>query len=66
MDSHIAFVGEIISLSAFGTTLVVLNDKDDAINLLEKRSAIYSDRTVPTMAAEASLYVCLAYQFTRF
>ncbi|CAE6481535.1 unnamed protein product [Rhizoctonia solani] len=46
---------KIISLSVFGTTIVVLNDKDDAINLLDKRSAIYSDRTCPPLVQDPSL-----------
>ncbi|CAE6414741.1 unnamed protein product [Rhizoctonia solani] len=41
---------KIFSLSVFGTTIVVLNDKEDAANLLDKRSAKYSDRTSPPMA----------------
>lgn len=49
--------GDIISLSAFGTTIVALNKREDVINLFEKRSAIYSDRTIPAMVAEPSLWV---------
>ncbi|KAH7342145.1 cytochrome P450 [Rhizoctonia solani] len=41
---------KIFSLSVFGTTIVVLNDIDDAVNLFDKRSATYSDRTCPPMA----------------
>ncbi|CAE6484384.1 unnamed protein product [Rhizoctonia solani] len=47
--------GEIVSLTVFGTTIVVLNNKDDATNLLDKRSTIYSDRTCPPMIQEPSL-----------
>ncbi|KAF8596400.1 cytochrome P450 [Ceratobasidium sp. AG-I] len=43
------------SLTTFGTTIVVLNKTEDVINLLEKRSAIYSDRVCPRMLAEPSL-----------
>ncbi|KAF8593044.1 hypothetical protein BDV93DRAFT_461903, partial [Ceratobasidium sp. AG-I] len=46
---------EIFSLSTFGTTIVVLNKAEDAINLLEKRSAIYSDRICPPMITEPTL-----------
>ncbi|KAH7326950.1 cytochrome P450 [Rhizoctonia solani] len=46
---------DIISLSVFGTTLVILNKREDAINLLEKRSATYSDRTCTLMASDPSL-----------
>ncbi|KAF8596887.1 cytochrome P450 [Ceratobasidium sp. AG-I] len=45
----------IFSLTTFGTTIVVLNNAEDATNLLEKRSAIYSDRACPPMLAEQSL-----------
>ncbi|KAF8604532.1 cytochrome P450 [Ceratobasidium sp. AG-I] len=45
----------IFSLSVFGMTIIVLNDVEDAVNLLEKRSAKYSDRTKPPMIAEPSL-----------
>ncbi|KAF8593409.1 cytochrome P450 [Ceratobasidium sp. AG-I] len=45
----------ILSLTTFGTTVVVLNSAEDAINLLEKRSAIYSDRVCPPMIGEPSL-----------
>ncbi|KAH7342111.1 cytochrome P450 [Rhizoctonia solani] len=47
---------KIVSLSVFGTTMIVLNDIDDAVNLLEKRSAIYSDRTCPPMVQDPSLF----------
>ncbi|KAJ1307183.1 hypothetical protein OPQ81_001299 [Rhizoctonia solani] len=46
---------KIFSLSAFGTTIVVLNDRDDATNLFDKRSTTYSDRTCTTMIQEPSL-----------
>ncbi|EUC56105.1 cytochrome P450 family protein [Rhizoctonia solani AG-3 Rhs1AP] len=46
---------DIISLTVFGQTLVLLNKREDVINLLEKRSATYSDRTCPLMASNPSL-----------
>ncbi|KAL5635220.1 hypothetical protein ACGC1H_003047 [Rhizoctonia solani] len=46
---------KLYSLSALGTTIIVLNDKDDAINLLDKRSAKYSDRTTATIVEDPSL-----------
>ncbi|CEL55101.1 hypothetical protein RSOLAG1IB_01109 [Rhizoctonia solani AG-1 IB] len=46
---------KIFSLSMFGTTMIVLNDKDDAANLFDKRLAIYSDRTGIPMVQEPSL-----------
>ncbi|CAE6478798.1 hypothetical protein ACGC1H_003061 [Rhizoctonia solani] len=59
---HIGFMrlgeqigSKIFSLSVLGTTIIVLNDKDDAANLFDKRSAIYSDRTCPPMVEDPSL-----------
>ncbi|CAE7177464.1 unnamed protein product [Rhizoctonia solani] len=46
---------KIFSLTAFGTTIIVLNDRDDAVNLFDKRSGSYSDRTNSTMVQEPSL-----------
>ncbi|KAJ1306345.1 hypothetical protein OPQ81_007352 [Rhizoctonia solani] len=46
---------DIISLTVFGQTLVILNKREDAINLFEKRSAAYSDRTCPLTATDPSL-----------
>ncbi|CAE6348493.1 unnamed protein product [Rhizoctonia solani] len=45
----------IFLLSAFGTTMIVLNDRDDATNLFDKRSTTYSDRTCPPMVQDPSL-----------
>ncbi|KDR70332.1 hypothetical protein GALMADRAFT_76115 [Galerina marginata CBS 339.88] len=42
--------GDIIFLQIFGRNLVVLNSKEAAIDLFEKRSAIYSDRPYRAMA----------------
>ncbi|CAE6499134.1 unnamed protein product [Rhizoctonia solani] len=47
---------KIFSLTVLGTTIVVLNDKDDAANLLDKRSTMYSDRNCPPMVQEPSLF----------
>lgn len=38
--------GRISSLSTMGKTIIVINDQTTAIDLLEKRSTIYSDRAV--------------------
>ncbi|CAE6478773.1 unnamed protein product [Rhizoctonia solani] len=46
---------KIYSLSALGTTMIVLNDKDDVINLFDKRSAKYSDRTTVTIVEDPAL-----------
>jgi hypothetical protein len=40
-----------------GNTIVVLNSAHAAADLLDKRSSIYSDRTVPPMILEHDLYV---------
>ncbi|KAG9079140.1 hypothetical protein FS749_008790 [Ceratobasidium sp. UAMH 11750] len=45
----------IFSLNMFGNVIIVLNSAEDAINLLEKRSSIYSDRGHFPMLAEPSL-----------
>ena len=37
-------LGKIISLRAMGQCLVVIDDVETAVNLLDKRSAIYSSR----------------------
>ena len=39
-------------MKLFGTTIVILNDMRLAIDLLEKKSMIYSDRVVPEFAAK--------------
>lgn len=36
--------GNIVSLTALGQTIIVLNSVERATDLLERRSAIYSDR----------------------
>ncbi|KAG8770380.1 hypothetical protein FRC12_004300 [Ceratobasidium sp. 428] len=46
---------DIFHLSVFGTLIVVLNSLQDAINLLEKKSSIYSDRVCPPMLGDPSL-----------
>ncbi|CAE6378009.1 unnamed protein product, partial [Rhizoctonia solani] len=46
---------KIFSVSAFGTTIIVLNDRNDAVNLFDKRSAKYSDRTCSTIVQDSSL-----------
>ncbi|QRV85553.1 cytochrome P450 family protein [Ceratobasidium sp. AG-Ba] len=50
-----ALKSDIFSLSALGTLIIVVNSAEDADNLLEKRSNIYSDRFCPPMLAEPSL-----------
>lgn len=61
-NEHLGFIElgkqlntNMFSLSMFGTTMIVLNSVEDAINLLDKRSNIYSDRVCLPMVAEPSL-----------
>ena len=44
--------GPISSVTVFGTTLILVNDRKTAFELLDKRSAIHSDRPVMTFASE--------------
>jgi hypothetical protein len=43
---NIGVIGSIIHASAFGRHVLVLNNLEDAEELLEKRAAMYSDRPV--------------------
>ncbi|KAH7335722.1 cytochrome P450 [Rhizoctonia solani] len=59
---HIAYItlgkrlkSDIISLRLFGHNIVILNSSTAASDLLEKRSALYSDRYCPPMIEEPSL-----------
>ncbi|KAF8595140.1 cytochrome P450 [Ceratobasidium sp. AG-I] len=59
---HIAFdkqgketKSDITSLSMLGNTIVILNSAQAAMDLLEKRSSIYSDRTCPPMILDENL-----------
>ncbi|CAE6466094.1 unnamed protein product [Rhizoctonia solani] len=45
----------LFSLTVLGKTMVVLNSKEDAINLLQNKSGIYSDRPSFPMVTEPSL-----------
>lgn len=45
-------IGPISSLTVLGHPIIVINDYKIAVDLLEKRSAIYSDRPVLTFAGE--------------
>ncbi|KAG8795511.1 hypothetical protein FRC12_013310 [Ceratobasidium sp. 428] len=46
---------DIISLSFFGTTVIVLNSAEAATEILDKRANIYSNREVPPMLASPLL-----------
>lgn len=43
-------IGPISSVSVLGSTFIILNDKDTALDLFERRSQIYSSRPSFTMA----------------
>ena len=47
--------GSITSLKTLGQSIVILNSYEDAVELLEKRSSIYSDRPAMVSARNASL-----------
>jgi len=51
--------GDVIHLESFGQHVVVLNTQEASLDLLEKRSSIYSDRAVPTIM-EAYVYIPLS------
>ncbi|KAG9093309.1 hypothetical protein FS749_014628 [Ceratobasidium sp. UAMH 11750] len=62
---------DVISLSMLGNTIVVLNSAQAAADLLDKRSAIYSDRTIPPMILDSNLmdwgkYVALLHYGDRW
>jgi hypothetical protein len=54
MDTN-CFAGDIIFLNLLGLRIVVLNSAQAASDLLEKRSAIYSDRYCPPMYQDPTL-----------
>lgn len=52
-------VGDVVYLHVFGQGLLFLNTYEAAIDLLEKKGSIYSDKPALVMAGE--LYVRRAY-----
>ncbi|RPD69160.1 CyP450 monooxygenase [Lentinus tigrinus ALCF2SS1-7] len=42
--------GDVVYLDALGQPMIILGSHEAAVDLLEKRSAIYSDRSISTMA----------------
>ena len=42
----------ISSVEVFGSTMIIVNDREVAVDLLDKRSAIYSSRPVLTFGGE--------------
>ena len=53
--------GPISSLTAFGQHLIIVNEAHIAVELLEKRSAIYSDR--PTLVFGGEMYGVFLFIF---
>ncbi|KAK7445709.1 hypothetical protein VKT23_014705 [Stygiomarasmius scandens] len=44
--------GDLLSMSVFGTTIVVINSYERAVEMLDKKSTVYSDRPYVPMAME--------------
>ena len=51
--------GDVVHLEIFGKHMIILNTFEAAQDLMEKRSAIYSDRPRFVMLAELSVMACL-------
>lgn len=51
----ITVIGDVVHVSALGRHLIILNSHEAAIELLEKRSSIYSERPILPMAGEMSV-----------
>lgn len=51
-DDRTAPAGEIVYLNILGQDMVILNSSKAAVDLLDKKSAIYSDRPVIMMCGE--------------
>ena len=55
------FLGNFIHIEMFGTHFIYINSLDDARNLFDKRSKLYSDRPKQTMAQDISdKAICMA------
>lgn len=52
---HKDLYGPISSLTVLGQTIVILNDHETAIEVLDKRSSVYSDRPTLAFATEMSV-----------
>ena len=46
------FTGDVISVTILGRSIIILNSAKAAIDLLDKRSSIYSDRPYSAMAGD--------------
>ena len=51
-QKHRDLYGPISKVSVLGTTIIILNDWQLAVDVLNKRSAIYSDRPITTFCAK--------------
>jgi hypothetical protein len=52
LSKFVFFTGEMVYLSIFGRNIVILNSAKAAVDLLHKRSSIYSDRPYMAMGGE--------------
>ena len=46
----VVYAGDVVYLDALGQPMIILGSHETAVELLEKRSANYSDRSISTMA----------------
>ena len=53
-------IGDVVHISAMGTSIVVLNSVKAVTDLLESRGAQYADRPKLMMAGELYDFVCTA------
>lgn len=52
MHLHVVSQGDILSVSIFGRRLVVINSAQTAIDILDKKGAIYSGKPIMGMVGE--------------
>lgn len=52
---HKDLYGPISSVTVLGQTIVIINDHETAVEVLEKRSSVYSDRPTLAFATEMSV-----------
>jgi hypothetical protein len=58
--------GDICSLSVFGNTFIILNSKRLAIEMLDKKSAKYSDRPVFRKFSPPLWFLAIAHSCSIF
>jgi hypothetical protein len=56
---HKELYGPISSITILGQTIIIMHDKDVALELMERRSTIYSGR--PRMVFGLEMYSCLTF-----